>query len=169
MIVFCSRWGKARSDTWVSSTCKERYAAIERWQDCVAACASRTLLCLVVILCNLTLHEYTMVFHASSFLALRFSARYLFFFFYPMWFDTVWKTYAALHDRAPNVLAFDACSKASMCRTSCLWFLVLVLGLGCNLCSLTWFAWLEQVFGCSVWVWLQWLQWLTLGPWPIER
>ena len=63
-------------------------------------------------------------------------------------------------------LLSNAHGKDSICRTSCFWYLVLVLGLGCNLCSLIWSAWLEQVFGCSVWVRLQWF---TLGPWPAER
>lgn len=91
------------------------------------------------------------------------------FFLYHMWFDTMWKWCNALRDGGPNLLAFDAHSDDLMCGMSCLWYLVLVLGLGCNPLFLTWFAWLEQIFGSFVWIWLQRLQQITGGPWPIER
>lgn len=89
-----------------------------------------------------------------------------FFVFSPMWFDMVWKTCAAQHDWAPNLLASDTHSSDSMSGTSCLWYLSQA-GLQSVLSDLVCLAragfWLLCVGTVTV------LQWLPLGPWPIER
>lgn len=160
------RWGKARSDVWISSAWEKHCTATECQQDCVPALCSLALSCshpmwftIAWIYCGVPciIPFWLFVFQLGTF------------FLYHMWFDTVWKWYAALHDGGPNLLAFDAHSDDLMCGMSSLWYLVLVLGLGCNPRFLTWFAWLEQIFGSFVWVWLQRLQQLAGGPWPIER
>lgn len=164
MIVFSSCWGKARSDVWISSAWEEHCRAAECQQDRVPA------LCLLALSCSHPLWFTIAWIYCGVPCIIPF---WLFvyqlgtFFLYHMWFDTMWKWHAALHDGGPNLLAFDAHSDDLMCGMSCLWFLV--LGLGCNPHFLTWFAWPEQIFGNFVWVWLQRLQQLTGGPWPFER
>lgn len=147
MIVFSSCWGKARSDVWISSAWEEHCRAAECQQDRVPA------LCLLALSCSHPLWFTIAWIYCGVPCIIPF---WLFvyqlgtFFLYHMWFDTMWKWCAALHDGGPNLLAFDAHSDDLMCGTSCLWFLVLVLGLGCNPHFLTWFAW-PDLLGADFW------------------